>query len=40
MTKKNNTKKIDSKAHKDCVIVMDEVDGMTGDRGGVGELIK
>lgn len=27
-------------ANQNCVIIMDEVDGMTGDRGGVGELVQ
>ncbi len=26
-------------AFKKCVIIMDEVDGMTGDRGGIGALV-
>lgn len=31
---------INSNRNKKCVIIMDEVDGMSGDRGGIAELIK
>ena len=39
LVNKSNKKRVNEKANENCVIIMDEIDGMTGDRGGVGELL-